>query len=405
MRITLKQLFVVVLADIFTWFTLVTPSQAFISTTGYVRTASQSAVNAALVAQRSLMVGSAAGAMTGATAASVAVRLATGPLGWGLLGVSAGIALGQLVYNQSQVGAIKAAAATPGTITIPGSSVTVLSQGQCGPGGGSSCVVSPYDAVIAVAGCSQSPGTGWQFYTATGTSPNLVCYYRHLIGNDSTLPVTGPSTPATQQQLADYLNALPASDPLSPASNSSSVGQSAPATADNQITQSVASTDVATSVQPASSVQPTDVVLNPNAVPPAGTTTTTQATQAETSTSTKTSTTTTNPDGSTTTTSTETESDTATASCSAGTHDQRSFGTVLTEHMAVWQSSGLLSALNSLKTLVWPTTMPTYSLQSSLLGNFSFNFDAWSGVLTGLRTIMIALASFVAYRIVFVGSK
>ena len=47
--------------------------------------------------------------------------------------------------------------------------------------------------------------------------------------------------------------------------------------------------------------------------------------------------------------------------------------------MNQWQGSGLLSALNLLKTLTWPSAIPTYSLQSNLLGSFTLDFSAWSG--------------------------
>ena len=71
----------------------------------------------------------------------------------------------------------------------------------------------------------------------------------------------------------------------------------------------------------------------------------------------------------------------------------------------MWQGSGLVSALTLLKTLSWPTTIPTYTLSSSLFGNFTLDFSAWSGMLTALRSLIIAIASFVAYRIVFVGGR
>ena len=71
----------------------------------------------------------------------------------------------------------------------------------------------------------------------------------------------------------------------------------------------------------------------------------------------------------------------------------------------MWQGSGLLSALTLLKTLSWPTTIPTYTLTSSLFGTFTLDFSAWSGMLTALRSLIIAIASFVAYRIVFVGGR
>ena len=78
---------------------------------------------------------------------------------------------------------------------------------------------------------------------------------------------------------------------------------------------------------------------------------------------------------------------------------------LLQNHMDLWKGSGLLSALTLLKTLTWPTAIPTYSLQSNLLGNFTLDFSAWSGMLTAIRSIIIAIAGFVAYRIVFVGAR
>ena len=73
--------------------------------------------------------------------------------------------------------------------------------------------------------------------------------------------------------------------------------------------------------------------------------------------------------------------------------------------MNLWAGSGLLSALNLLKTLTWPTAIPTYSLQSNLLGTFTLDFSAWSGMLTAIRSIIIAIAGFVAYRMIFVGAR
>jgi hypothetical protein len=162
---------------------------------------------------------------------------------------------------------------------------------------------------------------------------------------------------------------------------------------------------LATTVVPATSVQPTDLVVNPNANPPTGTVTTNTETQPTTGTKTTTTTSTTNPDGSVTTTSTETGEETAPVSCAAGHHEQRTFGSILQEHLDLWARSGLLSALTLLKTLTWPTAIPTYSLQSNLLGNFMLDFSAWSEMLTAIRSIVIAIAGFVAYKIVFVGAR
>src|SRR5262249_37309089 len=155
-------------------------------------------------------------------------------------------------------------------------------------------------------------------------------------------------------------------------------------------------------VVPASQVGPTDVVVNKDATSPAGPVPTQTSTQTSTSTNTTTTTTITNPDGSTTTTNTTTETEEApVTACNTGNHEQRTFGGILQDHMELWKGSGLLSALNLLKTLTWPTTLPTYALQSSVLGNFTLDFSAWSGILTAIRSIIIAIAGFVAYRIIF----
>jgi hypothetical protein len=76
---------------------------------------------------------------------------------------------------------------------------------------------------------------------------------------------------------------------------------------------------------------------------------------------------------------------------------------VLQDHYNVWSASGLLGTLELLKNLSWPTTFPTYTLQSSVMGTFTFDFNAWSGVINALRALVIAGAGFVAYRIIFVG--
>jgi hypothetical protein len=158
----------------------------------------------------------------------------------------------------------------------------------------------------------------------------------------------------------------------------------------------VTPTEIPTTVKPATQVTGTDSVVDPNAPAPAGP----QPPVPSTQTTTTTTTTTTNPDGSVT----QQEESTSSVSCSAGHHDQRTFGSVLQDHMTMWQGTGLLSALNLLKTLTWPSTIPTYSLTSSLFGSFTLDFSAWSGLLTALRSLIIAIAAFVAYRIVFVGN-
>jgi hypothetical protein len=206
----------------------------------------------------------------------------------------------------------------------------------------------------------------------------------------------------TAQQINDWLATLPSNDPRSLSSHTAVAGVGAATQpADLVVNQPVDATAVTTQVIPATQVGSGDVVVNPNAPPPAGPLPVQNGTQNTTTTTTTT--TTTNPNGSTTTATTET--DTAPVQCNAGNHESRTFGGILQDHMDLWKGSGLLSALNLLKTLTWPTTIPTYSLQSNLLGTFTLDFSAWSGMLTALRSIIIAIAGFVAYRIVFVGAR
>ena len=138
-----------------------------------------------------------------------------------------------------------------------------------------------------------------------------------------------------------------------------------------------------------------DIIVVDSVPPPASTPQ--QNTQQQTTTTTTT--TTQNPDGSTT----KQEETEATTSCTAGTHENRTFGTVLQAHQTMWASSGLLSTLNLLKSLTWPSTLPVIALPSALFGNQQVDFNQWAWFFTVLRTLVIAIASFAAYRIIFVG--
>ena len=101
------------------------------SSTGYVRVATASAISAYQVAQRAAFTGAVASAISAPTAASVAVRIATGPVGWGLLGVSAALTLASLYYSAQDVQAVKTAAlaAAPPVGTRSDGSGTALPAG------------------------------------------------------------------------------------------------------------------------------------------------------------------------------------------------------------------------------------------------------------------------------------
>ena len=418
MRKKLSLVLYMLLVDVVACSLVVFPAYAFqvsSSTTGYVRIASQAAQVAMLSAQRSATLASVAPLISGASAGSVAVRLVAGSVGWPALGIVAGMTLAMLYYNSTQVSALKAAAAPPGPWTIPGATISGFHTTVSAPCPGCG---STYDQMIRVVGTSPAgssgcvvsvptlvPGwTGWGSMFV-GDPFDGGCSSYHYADSPASKATQAAGAPATSQQLHDYVTGLPATDPNSVESNTVPVGsQVAPTPADATAAIPVPSTGLATSVVPAPSVSPTDVVVNPNATPPAGTETTHQTTQTTTGTATTTTTTTTNPDGSVTETRTQSQEETSAASCAEGNHDPRTFGSILQDHMSLWQGSGLLSALNLLKTLSWPSTVPTYTLSSNLFGSFTLDFSAWSGLLTALRSLIIALAAFVAYRIIFVGN-
>jgi hypothetical protein len=386
----------------------VTPAQALLSTTGYARIASQSSMNALNVAKRSLTLSSLSASIAGAgTGTSVAVRLVASGVGWPALGIAAGLVLAQVLLDSQQVQTIRANAA-PGTLDIPGypepaGAGSIMCTAVGVPS--SLCTSASTQIMTATtAACvSTAPwGTvpnGWANMGVIDFGPGGCqgSYVWGLKWLGSTNPATIIPGVPTQTNVSDYLGGLPASDPNSMESNTDHVGVGVAPSPASQVSEvSVSASDVATSVVPASSVSPTDTVFDASAPAPPGPVTTT-----ETQTSTTTTTTTTNPDGSTTTQ----EETTAVSDCSAGQHDSRTLGTILQTHIETWKGSGIAGALSTLRTLTWPSASPTYTLNSGLLGAFSFDFTAWNGILVALRSVVIAGASFAAYRIIFVGGS
>jgi hypothetical protein len=388
--VTLKKGLYLLLTELIAVYLIAFPAYAFqvsSSSTGYVRVATQPAQLAYVAANRAALISTVASAAAVVSPASVAVRLVTGPVGWAALGVSVALTLAQMYYSTADLQAVKTAASP-----VPsGAATTYTFNGNNYAMPTNQFVGSPVTNPVCT-------GSGGKMYGWPGGSGAYPGWTPSGIGDwycGPTVPFT-PAQAPTPQQVADYLTGLPANSPNAPESHVTPVGQGAPVTpADNITTNPVTPSQITPTVKPAAQVTPTDTVIDPNAPAPAGAQPPVPAAQTTTTTTT----TTTNPDGSTTTQ----DADTATVSCSAGNHDQRTFGSVLQEHMTRWQGTGLLSALNLLKTLTWPTAIPTYSLQSSLLGTFTLDFSAWSGLLTALRSLIIALAAFVAYRIIFVG--
>ena len=386
----------------------VTPAQALVSTTGHARIASQSAMNALNVAKRSLAVQSIGSAIASSgSGASVAARIVASGVGWPAIGIAAGLVVAQYFWNQQQVADIKSQAGDPGPVSAganpmpAGTIIEPCPQASGCPANMDQKLTAPSPQPPPSPGCSAQIFTssplpaGWAgWFSQPGSANTCVAY--HVTGQPN--PASqAPASPPTPQDVSDYLGGLPASDPNSMESNFDQVGAGvAPSSASKVVEFPINSTELQTQVVPASSVSPTDTVLDPSAEPGAGPVSTT-----ETQTSTTTTTTTTNPDGSTTTQ----EETTTVSDCSAGQHDSRTLGTILQSHIETWKGSGIAGALSTLQLLPWPSASPTYALNSGLLGTFTFDFTAWNGILLGLRSLIIAGASFAAYRIIFVGGS
>jgi hypothetical protein len=402
MRAKLSLCLYMLLVEVVAIYLVVVPVYAFqvsSSTTGYVRTLNASGASAMFSASRPAQLSAVASAAS-AGGSSLAIRMVAG-LGWAGLGVAASLLLYQAYYSSADLAAIKTGATPPSTYSVPGFSGNVVSVSACP--GGPNCQAG-YDQSMTTTsspGCSTPPG--WAIVSATvNVYPSYTCDWLHPTASTASKATAVPGPVPTAQQINDWLTTLPSNDPLSLQSHTAvaGVGSSTQA-ADQVVSQPVDATSVTTQVVPATQVGVGDVVVNPNVPPPAGPLPVQNGTQNTTSTTTTT--TTTNPNGSTTTTTMETE--TAPVQCNAGNHEQRTFGGILQDHMDLWKGSGLLSALTLLKTLTWPTAIPTYSLQSNLLGIFTLDFSAWSGMLTAIRSIIIAIAGFVTYKIIFVGAR
>ena len=409
MRKTLSLCLYMMLVEVVAMYLVVFPVYAFqvsSSTTGWVRTLNTSGASAMFAASRPAQLSAVASAAS-VGGASLAIRMVSG-LGWVGLGVTAGLLLYQMYYSSSELAAVKNGATQPGTVAVPGYSGTSPLTVLACPGGAGCVAGWAATIMISTAVGASNPFTNYApawasqgvvAATATTWTWEFTLYPAYATTN---APTATPGPVPTAQEINNWLATLPANNPLSIPSHTTSAGVGAqPQPADSVVSQPVDATSVTTQVVPATQVGVADVVVNPNAPPPAGPLPVQNGTQNTTTTTTTT--TTTNPNGSTTTAETQTE--TAPVQCNAGNHEQRTFGGILQDHMDLWKGSGLLSALTLLKTLTWPTTIPTYSLQSNLLGTFTLDFSAWSGMLTAIRSIIIAIAGFVAYRMIFVGAR
>jgi len=411
-RSLLTQLVVLVVAECYAIFACSAPAQAFqvASSTGYVRAVSQASQLAYIAGHRSQLISTLAPAISAAGAGSVALRAVAGPIGWASLAVTAGLVIAGMLYDNNEVQQIKNNTASYynlapqiaiGGVAQPAG--TYLTDG-CSGSWTFGCTQSVYIpnglAVGSCSGTSPSPPSGWSAQPRTWSqlpgSSTAACYDRYSYTyTGSNQPEAATSTPAvpSTSQISGYLGSLPSSNPLAPESQNTPAGTTNPAPAGTASTTDVpvSPIDMPSSVVPANNVPAGSSVVDPNAPAPTQQTQTTQQTT--------TTTTTTNPDGS------QTQQSSATVSCAGNQHNARTFGSVLQDHYNVWSASGLLGTLELLKNLSWPTTFPTYTLTSSVMGTFTFDFNAWSGVINVLRTLVIAGAGFVAYRIIFVGGS
>ena len=382
------------------------PVQAFqiSSATGYARVVSQAAQTAYIASHRAQVISALAPAISAAGAGSVAVRAVAGPIGWASLAVSAGLVIAGLLYTTQEIQQVKNNAATaagvPASNTINGQNYAGTLVG-CMPTPTIGCTqILTQPNGLTFAQCvaiptpvSPNPPTGWQAVIVewNGTTG---CINKYLLtyngANGANLGTVSPGVP-TSEQIGSYIAGLPSSDPLAPEQQNQPAGMTNPAPTGTTSTTNMPVTpaEMPTTVVPANNVPPGSSVVDPNAPAPTQQTQTTQ--QASTSTTTN------NPDGS------QTQQDTATVNCSGGQHNTKTFGSVLQEHYNVWSASGLLGTLELLKNLSWPTTFPTYTLHSTVMGTFTFDFNAWSGVINALRALVIVGAGFVAYRIIFIG--
>lgn len=394
----------------------ITPERAL--AVQYSRVMARSAQLVVLQANRNAVISAVASTALAPSPASVAIRAVAGPIGWAALAVSVGAALYQTHYSSSQLGDIKTAATPQNQYTvdsgvqvmIPGNGgtpnptypeavVQLNANGYCGQSGADPSFphdwsVGPFQnsSTFFYQGPAFSGGAIVLIPPAIGTASYYFC---HRTGQPGTVaPWTGAPT---QQQVATYINSLPANDPKSVETHTTPNGlNNAVTPADDVTTIPVNADQAGTTVVPSPAPADASVLVN-NVPPPAGAQPTDTSTQPTTTTTTKT----TNPDGSTT----EQETATANVSCIFGQHDGRTMSSVFQSHVSTWQSSGLLALLATFQTLTWPSTLPTLSLQSNIFGTLAVNFNDWSAIFTALRTLIIATTSFLAVRYVFAGGK
>jgi len=380
-------------------FVLVTaPAEAF-RATEYARVVHQAEQIAFAASQKSAIAATVGAAAAASSPAAVAIRFVAGPAGWAALGLSVALTLAEVYYSGSDLQTVKeaASAGNPDQITINGEVVSGTNfQSSCGSmtvGCSQSYLV--YNG-LPIGSCfsSQATGvpTGWSGSSGGWDGACSWQYsYTYNGANAANMASVAPA-PATEGQIASYVSGLPAEDPASVESHTVPKGQGA--------SPSSPATTEAISVTPAqmpSSVVPKpvangDAVVADNVPPPAET--------PQQSTVTQTSTTTTTTDGDTTEESTE-----ATVSCNGATHDERTLRSIWETHKAQWGDTGVGSLLNVFKTITWPDALGSISFDFSHVGfgTYVLDFNNYAAAFTAGKAVMLFVATFTAYRIVFGG--
>ncbi len=206
----------------------IAPGESVAQTTHYARVVAQAERIAYLAAQRSAMASQVASAAVAPSAASLAVRMVAGPVGWAALGVGAGLVLAQMYYSPSDLSAIKSAASTPGGWQVSSSNAgtqTFPGLGTNTPGNPSYPNASIQFSTTNVPLCAVDSeyqhdwmvGPFHSVSTAVYFSGNFfvngppvgghslyVCHRKGIPGEPA--PLQDASTPPTQQQAANYVS-------------------------------------------------------------------------------------------------------------------------------------------------------------------------------------------------------
>lgn len=426
MRKILYTIMVFCLVYVFGFMMLVAPARAL---TGYDDVILASTVWAVKNTPVRQLVGAAASATAGVAGGSLAVTVITAGAPWLALGVAVGLGVAYVYYNSADLVALYNKAIDTAFYGNTTNVLTAVNDGQpktaqtiSGNWGGENhdqrvgpfktsdncyngCTLAgtvltalgyysynPYWGMAYDKGwrirCPDSGCTAWP-----GSTYYKSVYMVHLAGNPtSQLTITPADHSATG--LTNWLANNPA-DVLAPETRHMSLGagQSSPV-ADTVATLPLTTTEAGTVTTKASiDVGAGDIVVAPSVPPPAGS----QTTETQIQQSTTTTTTTTNPDGSVTADSV-TE---ASAVCTAVGYSNKTFGTVLQSHVMDWQASPVIASLSNLSGVVFPSSLPTYSFNSSMWGNHSLNMNDYGYVFVAIKILVLACTTILCYRLVF----